>query len=679
MRRATVTSALGFVLVLLVTAVPPARAAREDHPISTARPEAALDEQFTTKTLTKNRVGLTITNYGFVGNNFVTRSPSFEYPYPSGFEHMVRGGIWIGAIGRDENTGLDFAGVSSAAVDASQGSGGQNGTEFSPNQSTIDVRSSDQRDPTYDPTAVSQRDFITSFRDYPPKYSGDVGEPPRPLNVVVRQENYAWNFSDFAHFAILHYVIKTTGLPLRDVWVGFYSELASGNRNAYSCWGPSSGCSSVGGWYSKKLFAWDDSLRLEREHFCFGQPVPNGCKFENVPFAVGIKLLTPPDTARGQKVTFAAWNYNPGDDTRDEDIERYAIMSTGTATQLTTPDLQQQTGDPVTLLAVGPFARLDPGDSIVVDFALVGGAAPRDTSVVDIHQHARVAQRAFDEHYQIPNPPPSPLLKVVSRERALDLFWEASPETTVDRTSPDTLDFEGYRVYIGEEKDRLDLRRLAQFDISRTPHDTTGFNTGLGAIRLPTPIVIDGVTYQYKYSIEGLKDGFKYFVAVTSYDLGSNQTESLESGQTDNQVLAIPGPTIAEKPGGGGVTVFPNPYRVEASWDRGTLVRDHYLWFANLPSQCTIRIYTLSGDLVFETFFDGSTYAGGSARGIYDPVTDKDVAAPTLSGTTFGWNMITQKGEAAATGLYLYSVEPKGGGKRTVGKFLIVKSDRENF
>jgi hypothetical protein len=31
-----------------------------------------------------------------------------------------------------------------------------------------------------------------------------------------------------------------------------------------------------------------------------------------------------------------------------------------------------------------------------------------------------------------------------------------------------------------------------------------------------------------------------------------------------------------------------------------------------------------------------------------------------------------------ATGLYLYSVEDKSGGKRTVGKVLIVKSDREN-
>ena len=50
----------------------------------------------------------------------------------------------------------------------------------------------------------------------------------------------------------------------------------------------------------------------------------------------------------------------------------------------------------------------------------------------------------------------------------------------------------------------------------------------------------------------------------------------------------------------------------------------------------------------------------------------------TLSGTTFAWDLITKEGQAAATGLYLYSVEDKDhGNQRTVGKFLIVKSDRE--
>jgi hypothetical protein len=138
--------------------------------------------------------------------------------------------------------------------------------------------------------------------------------------------------------------------------------------------------------------------------------------------------------------------------------------------------------------------------------------------------------------------------------------------------------------------------------------------------------------------------------------------------------MVIPAPAQGES-AGKGITVFPNPYRVEALWDQGKNVRDHYLWFANLPERCTIRIYTLSGDLVYEYDFNGATYTGNNARGIYDPRTD---LKSRLSGATFGWDMITRQGQAAATGLYMYSVEDQGG-KKTVGKFLIVKSDREGL
>jgi hypothetical protein len=141
--------------------------------------------------------------------------------------------------------------------------------------------------------------------------------------------------------------------------------------------------------------------------------------------------------------------------------------------------------------------------------------------------------------------------------------------------------------------------------------------------------------------------------------------------------MVIPGAAEGERPKGK-VFVYPNPYRVEARWDVGQGVRDHYLWFTNLPSRCTLRIYTLAGDEIFRKDFDGSTYSGEGARGIYNPNAPITPHPPTLSGTTYGWNLITSLGEAVATGLYLYSVEEPGGA-RTVGKFLIVKSDREEF
>jgi hypothetical protein len=233
-------------------------------------------------------------------------------------------------------------------------------------------------------------------------------------------------------------------------------------------------------------------------------------------------------------------------------------------------------------------------------------------------------------------------------------------------------DFEGYRVYAGEGRE--DLRLVAQFDKAVAPFDTTGFNTGFDAVRLAEPVVLDGVTYHYKYTVDHLRDGFKYFAAVTAYDLGTTEIESLESGQAQNEVMVVPAPRTEER--AGGVVVFPNPYRVEARWDHGQGVRDHYLWFANLPARCAIRLYTLAGDLVYDYEFDGATYTGANARGVYDPSND---LPSTLSGASFAWDLVTSRGQAAATGLYLWSVQDRATGKTERGKFLIVKSDREGL
>ncbi len=665
------------ILALALWAVPVA-AADLDHAaaeaVAPARVAAAQADSIIYRSFATNGnlVGMTVTNYGFWGNNFASRSPSLEYPLGTGFEHLVRGGLWIGAHAIDDNGA--FIGVVSGTVDGATGQSTTAATEFTPAGNAIDIRSKLENSKFFDPASISEMDLHSAFSDQPAKRAIGTGEDHRPMKLLVTQWNYAWSFSEYAHILFYHYVIINQGPPLTNVWVGAYNEFASGNKNAYSVWPPSS-TAGPGSWFSKKWLEYDEPQRLLREHFCFQLPITGGCQLGNVPYWIGLAFLgvrpgSISDTT-SKKMTLAAWAYAPGSTLRDEDVERYALMSAGVIQPLVGDSLQPQSGDPVSLQATGPFPLLLPGDSIQVDFAIVGGP-----EVADIRTRTLFAQRAYDRDYIVPVPPPSPRLKVVPREGALDLYWEDTPEQTVDPTSPLGQDFEGYRIYVGE--DRLDLRRIAQFDLAGGAHDTTGFNTGLTAVRLVPPVDIDGQTYQYKYTLASLRNGFKYFCAVTSYDIGSTEIESLESGLSQNKTLAIPAPASGEN-AGQGVTVFPNPYRVEARWDRGQLVRDHYLWFANLPERCKIRIYTLSGDLVFDTDFDGATYTGQGTRGIYDPKRELDVPAPTLSGRMFGWDMITREGQAAATGLYMYSVEDKSGGKRSVGKFLIVKSDRENF
>jgi len=638
------------------------------------------DQDFTDN----NRVKMTITNYGFYGNNFFKREASLEYPANRGYEHLVRGGLWVGAKAKDVS-GADFIGVSTGTVDALQGVSSPDASEFTPGTRQVFKFSTQPGSEFYDPIrAVSELDVVSDFNDLSPQ-AVQNSEPHRPLRISVHQENFQWNFADLKNILFFRITVRNLGALMRDMWVGIYTEFASGFKDGYVNWPPSAtDPGGLGSYFSKKWIVYDDSLRLEREHYCYsgGQPLPSQCRMDIAPYWIGLRYLGErplQEDVTPKRVTAAAWAWAPGNIKRDQDGERYSIMDGTTVQRFDADSLLPGNGDPVEVLSAGPFPFLYNDSTITVNFAIIGG-----TDVPTIQRFSKLAQFVYDNNYHPPVPPPNPRhFHVASRDTALDFFWDDSSETAIDPTSPNPMDFEGYRLYIGEDPDTM--ARVAEFDL---PNDTTGFNTGFGSVIQNPPITIDGVDYRYKYTVRGLRNGFKYYCAVTSFDTGNPQIESLESGVgTLNRKAAVPGPAPGEMPSSG-VTVFPNPYRVEARWDTHKLVRDHYLWFTNLPERCTLRIYTLAGDLVFEKAFDGSTYQGEGARGIYDP--SKGLGKPTLSGTTFGWDMITREGQAIATGLYLYTVDesgvtkarvkwPNGAGKPKVGKFLIIKSDRETL
>ena len=627
-----------------------------------------------------NEIAMTITNYGFYGNNFYKSSASFEYPAktePGGYEHMVRGGLWIGA--RATNAYGEFIGVTCGTVDASAGPNSTEASEWTPSGRDILKRSVLPTSLYYDSLrAVSELDFVCEFNDSSPAQVAG-SERHTPMGLEVRHETYQWNFAEFANVLFVHLKVTNRGPLLKDVWVGFITELASGCKKCYPNW-PSTGGSPLGGWFDKKWIAFDDSLHLLREHYCAGQPLPPGagCNLHVAPYWAGLRYLgshglASEDTVTvTRKLSFSAWNWAPGSPLRDEDWERYALMNTGLIQSTEGDSLNPGTGDPVEVFSVGPFPRVYRDSSITVDFAFVGGSGgagggdPRD-----IQLNSKFAQFAYDNDYILPTPPPSPRFRVVAREQALDFYWDNESQKAYDRTSKPPQDFQGYRVYIGDSPRNMAM--VAQFDVAG---DTASFNTGFGTIALDPPVPVDGLQALYKFTVNGLRDGFKYYCAVTAFDLGNNQIRSLESARTQNQRIGVPGPQPGERPDSK-PTVYPNPYRVEARWDQGKGIREHWLTFDNLPKRCTIRIFTLAGDLLFVKEFEGNTNDVDDARGMYNRSASLG-GKPTLSGHQWPWDMITRQGQAIATGLYLYSVEDHASGnQRHVGKFLVVKSDRE--
>ena len=97
------------------------------------------------------------------------------------------------------------------------------------------------------------------------------------------------------------------------------------------------------------------------------------------------------------------------------------------------------------------------------------------------------------------------------------------------------------------------------------------------------------------------------------------------------------------------VYVVPDPYIVTNAWETNEFGKK--LMFTNLPSNCTIKIYTILGEIV------DTVEHGGDSQ--------------TSSGYAF-WNMRTRNDQFIAPGVYLYHAETPDG-HETVGRFLVIK------
>jgi hypothetical protein len=119
------------------------------------------------------------------------------------------------------------------------------------------------------------------------------------------------------------------------------------------------------------------------------------------------------------------------------------------------------------------------------------------------------------------------------------------------------------------------------------------------------------------------------------------------------------------------IYVVPNPYIGRSKFD-GRREKDEKgdksrrLWFVNLPENCTIRIYTLAGDLVDTIEHRGAYMA--------DVITvSKSTKFGLAPGGMHDWNLLSKNNQIIAPGVYLYSVENKADNKIKVGKFVIIK------
>ncbi|MEE9431413.1 MAG: hypothetical protein V3V16_10255 [Melioribacteraceae bacterium] len=539
-----------------------------------------------------------------------------------------------------------------------------------------------------------------NFDDINTTYSnGELIVDHRPLGVSIRQETYAWNFPFADFFVISNYWIKNTSNKYLDsLHIGLWTDTVVRNTNITS---PRSG----GSFYNKGGNGFSDSLKIAYEFDAAG----------DVGFTdsyIGIQYLG--SNKNVDSVNFVTWQFRNTNDPNffapQNDIQRFKKLlgffgGSNKFNNGITPSALQQASNRSMLIAAEVNESLAPGDSINITFAFVAAkkfgtdlpSFDTDVQKTNLYSNASWALRAYNgedkngngilepnedldgngkiTRYILPSPPLNPKIKVIPENQAITIYWDKRAEESIDPISAEK-DFEGYRLYrtnagfdLTEAQDiNASLIEIAEFD---SINNSIGFNTGFSFVELAEPIKFenDETEYWYKFEVGNQLNGWQYVYTVTAFDKGDakNNLESLESSPLTNLQKVLPG-TPAIKDETTEIGVYPNPYYGSAYWD-GSSERLRKIYFYNLPEECEITIYTLSGDVV-ETIYHNQQSNGSDLR--WFETFSKD-GKQKMSGGEHAWDLITNSDQAIATGLYLFTVKNLKSENIKRGKFLIIK------
>ncbi|OYU94913.1 MAG: hypothetical protein CFE21_14640 [Bacteroidetes bacterium B1(2017)] len=670
------------------------------------------------------RIGLSINNYGTYGRPTVRSNtqgpPSMAFPRGSGVEHLFESGIWIGALVNGQVR------VSTSSVDASSGySTGGSGFEFT-QLSSIKERSKLPSSASYSSSAISHQDFSMLQTDsfvVIPGTSIPISGHQNPLGAVIKLETYAWNFPFADFFVICNYEITNTSTNRWDsVFLGTFSDLVVRNVNVTRDAGTAffnKGRNGVDAKYNT-LFAYQsygDDIDFTKSY--------GAIQFLGIDWRGMFFNPQKPDTFLSlgypaPRVNYNFWNFNsiatPWN-TPSNDQERYLkLANTIDSTTLYGADgpILGVPANWLQLLSAGPIVNVNPGEKFNFTFAFVCAKQkeplsylpPASSSIVtsissqkeltdnlkrtratyvgeDVNEDGRYAPE-LDlngngklDRYILPEPPESPLTKVITSESKIEVYWTNKSEYSIDPITR-TRDFEGYRIYRSNAGDDLalnlisDANLISQWD---SIGNDFGFNNGFSLIKLAEPKMFEGDTtkYYYKYTLDNISNGWQYLVVVTAFDKGDKilGIPSLESSFTENEIRAFAGTKPNDFTGADAkkVGVYPNPYNTTAAWDGGTS-RTKKLYFYNLPSKCEIHIYTNSGDLIATLSHNSDTYKG---EGIGWTTNYGNAEKTTMSGGEHAWDVLSDSKTTLSTGVYLFTVKDTKTGEIQSGSFAVIK------
>jgi hypothetical protein len=247
-------------------------------------------------------------------------------------------------------------------------------------------------------------------------------------------------------------------------------------------------------------------------------------------------------------------------------------------------------------------------------------------------------------------------------------------------------DFEGFHLWRGIERDGSDLEVIGELSKEEaffggrpggSEVDSIYFYEVIPALRTAgvyrSPESIDCIGFTINQPLEDNEliwfdcnafNGFTYYYMVTTFDRGysvRSGRQGLNKIDRCQPTLGVPlaDSCVAElvpiqiqvdpQNNLSAVYAVPNPYRTGGS----RLTTENYhnfpddkIRFVNVPTDCQIKIFTVSGDLVWEYTHNG----GGNIE----------------------WDATNRGGESVTSGVYIFRVEDPGGGQ-VYGRLIVIR------
>lgn len=401
-------------------------------------------------------LSLQITNIGIVGNPFIDElSAGWR-----GGEYLYLAGLWIGAIGEDQEAhvstavplelrpsllpvdtiyesyeGIRGGNRDTEALDGDDDGDGQEDEDF---QNGKDDDNDGQIDEDY--VAIGQQMFSCEYRDNTSEATNQISDH-RPLGLLVRQRSFQWATQGINEFVGLDYEVVNIGdQRLTNVYLGFFADADAGPKLSTSYWSDDLvGFVRVDSLVpnpNKSGQCGIDKLSMDIA-YVYDAP-DNGTTINggDVPGYFGGMFLGHTTDAAGVKAPFrvglttvkwtASTGAYPQGDPRT-DAERYDLLSRGEIPQRNAnkPDDYRFT------YAVGPFLQLDPGDKLNFQTAFVIGEG-----LSGMIQNAIGAQRVFNGQYVDADKNPETGIEGKERclivlERGQEVTWDDPCDTLV--------------------------------------------------------------------------------------------------------------------------------------------------------------------------------------------------------------------------------------------------------